>query len=793
MPPHRENPLTNAEMVDILAQHMAVALPNIIAQVNQANNNQNAPCNFKSFNLAKPLKFSGTEGATGLLQWFESIESTFRHVLCPENRKVDFASSVFQKRALTWWNGVMRDRGAEVALAQTWAELRTLMIMEFCPRHELRTLEREFDDLKQESGEHRAYTDRYEELSLLCSTMVTPLDKAIERYIDGLPDSVQDIVTGSNPTTVRQAIELSATLTESQIRKGKLHRKGDKKGKKQEADKKDSKKGKNKQGKDSGSAKGSRKRKASQNFAVTAQQNQAAPNQTVQPPAKKRYEGNAPLCNRCNSHHQQQLLCRFYSNCGKSGHLAEVCRSARNQVAQNPAQQVAQPPVQQQVARPHYPPGSCFNCGDLTHNPKQCPRLVNANPVQAQAHGRAFNMNAQEAQADNDVVNSTFFVNNQHASVLFDSGGDKSFVSLSFEPLLRMSRTKLGKPLTVEVASGEPIVLDFVIRNCQLNLNNHLFPIDLTPMQLGSFDIIVGMDWLAKHRTEVVCFEKIVRVPLSSGEILQVRGEKPVSSLKLMSCFQARKYLRKNYVAFLAHVTADKGQGKSIQDIPIVRDYPELFPEELPGLPPARHVEFRIDLVPGANPIARAPYRLAPSEMQELSKQLQELSDKGFICPSFSPWGAPVLFVKKKDGSFRMCIDYRELNKLTIKNRYPLPRIDDLFDQLQGATCFSKIDLCSGYHQLRVHEEDIPKTTFHTRYGHYEFTVIPFGLTNAPAVFMDLMNKVCKPYLDKFIIVFIDDILIYSKTQDDHEQHLRLTLELLKKEQLFAKFSKCEF
>ncbi|KAF5808044.1 putative nucleotidyltransferase, Ribonuclease H [Helianthus annuus] len=312
-------------------------------------------------------------------------------------------------------------------------------------------------------------------------------------------------------------------------------------------------------------------------------------------------------------------------------------------------------------------------------------------------------------------------------------------------------------------------------------------------MQLGSFSIIVGMDWLAKHRTEVVCFEKIVRVPLSSGMILQVRGEKPASSLKLMSCFQARKYLRKNYVAFLAHVRAYKGQGKSMQDIPVVRDYPELFPEELPGLPPARQVEFRIDLVPGANPIAIAPYRLAPSEMQELSKQLQELSEKGFIRPSFSPWGAPVLFVKKKDGSFRMCIDYRELNKLTIKNRYPLPRIDDLFDQLQGATCFSKIDLRSGYHQLRVHEEDIPKTTFRTRYGHYEFTVMPFGLTNAPVVFMDLMNRVCKPYLDKFIIVFIDDILIYSKTRANHEQHLRLTLELLKKEQLFAKFSKCEF
>nr|GFB39247.1 putative reverse transcriptase domain-containing protein [Tanacetum cinerariifolium] len=179
--------------------------------------------------------------------------------------------------------------------------------------------------------------------------------------------------------------------------------------------------------------------------------------------------------------------------------------------------------------------------------------------------------------------------------------------------------------------------------------------------------------------------------------------------------------------------------------------------------------------------------------MKDLSKQLKELSDKGFIRPSSSPWGAPVLFVKKKDGSFWMCIDYRELNRLTVKNRYPLPRIDDLFDQLQGSSVYSKIDLRSGYHQLRVREEDVPKTTFRTRFGHYEFQVMPFGLTNAPAVFMDLMNRVCKPYLDKFVIVFIDDILIYSKEEKEHEEHLKAILELLKKEELYAKFSKCEF
>ncbi|KAI3754402.1 hypothetical protein L1987_54185 [Smallanthus sonchifolius] len=388
----------------------------------------------------------------------------------------------------------------------------------------------------------------------------------------------------------------------------------------------------------------------------------------------------------------------------------------------------------------------------------------------------AFNINANEAQANNDVVNSTFLVNSQYASILFDISADKSFVSLKFEPLLAKARSQLEKTFTVEVANGDSLTIDSVIHDCSLELNDHTFPINLVPMPLGSFDIIIGMDWLSNHHAEVICFKKCIRIPLPSGETLRVFGEKPCKGLKLMSCTTAQKYLRKKYVAFLAHIVRKDVKEKNIQDIPIIRDFPEVFPEDLSGLPPVR-----------------APYRLAPSEIQELASQLQELSDKGFIRPSHSPWGAPVLFVKKKDGSFRMCIDYRELNKLTIKNRYPLLRIDDLFDQLQGATCLSKIDLRSCYHQLRVQEEDIPKTAFRTRYGHYEFMVMPFGLTNAPAVFMDLMNRVCKPYLEKFMIVFIDDILIYSKTKSEHEQHLRLVLDLLRKEQLYAKFSKCEF
>jgi hypothetical protein len=230
-----------------------------------------------------------------------------------------------------------------------------------------------------------------------------------------------------------------------------------------------------------------------------------------------------------------------------------------------------------------------------------------------------------------------------------------------------------------------------------------------------------------------------------------------------------------------------------LDEIPVVCDYPDVFPDELPGMPPDRDVEFVTELQPGTAPISKRPYRMSPEELAELKNQLQELLDKGYIRPSSSPWGCPALFVKKKDGSLRLCVGYRPLNAVTIKNKYLLPRIDVLFDQLDGARVFSKIDLCSGYHQIKIPPCDIPKTAFSTRYGLYEFLVMSFGLTNAPAYFMYLMNSMFMTELDKFVVVFIDDILIYSKNEKEHAKHLRIVLQCLRDHKLYAKFSKCEF
>jgi hypothetical protein len=270
--------------------------------------------------------------------------------------------------------------------------------------------------------------------------------------------------------------------------------------------------------------------------------------------------------------------------------------------------------------------------------------------------------------------------------------------------------------------------------------------------------------------------------------------------MEVVSALQIKREVQKQEQLYLALITpavdnsSDSKPSISDDARAIINEYKDVFPNDLPsGLPPKRDIDHRIDLVPGQAPPSRPTYRMSQPEMDELKKQLTDLMDKGYVQESKSPYGAPVLFVKKKDGTMRMCVDYRALNKITIKNKYPLPRIDELLDRLLGAKYFSKIDLRSGYWQVRIADQDVHKTAFRTRYGHYEFLVMPFGLTNAPATFMHLMQQTLRKFLDDFVIVFIDDILVYSKTFEDHSKHLRLVLQVLREKQLYAKLSKCEF
>ncbi|GJT67649.1 putative reverse transcriptase domain-containing protein [Tanacetum coccineum] len=385
----------------------------------------------------------------------------------------------------------------------------------------------------------------------------------------------------------------------------------------------------------------------------------------------------------------------------------------------------------------------CGNCKRVGHLTRHCRTAVVATPQKARL----------------EIKQEMFAMSMEDQEIIERRRMSRPRFQRRHGTLLDVIPSTLDTSYAVELLDGRILETNVILRGCTLGFLGHPFDIDLMPVELGSFNVIVGMDWLAKYHMKIIYDERIIRIPYGD-EVLIIEGDGSnggsKSKLSIISGTKTHKYIQKGCQVYLAQVTAkksdDKSEEKRLEDMPIIQDFPKVFPEDFPGLPPTRQVEFQIDLVPGVAPVARSPYRLAPSEMQELSTQLQELSDKGFIRPSSSPWGAPVLFVKKKDGSFQMCIDYRELNKLTVKNRYPLLRIDDLFDQLQGSRVYSKIDLRSGYHQLRVREEDIPKTAFRTRYGHYEF-----------------QNK------------------------KEHEGHLKLILRLLKEEKLFAKFSKCEF
>ncbi|GJU62641.1 putative reverse transcriptase domain-containing protein [Tanacetum coccineum] len=409
--------------------------------------------------------------------------------------------------------------------------------------------------------------------------------------------------------------------------------------------------------------------------------------------------GSLPVCERCFTRHVGQCMIKCHK-CGKIGHKARYCKEKNVATGEN--------------AQPIW---TCYDYGEQVHMRNRCPKKVKQEEV-GEVCGRAYAIKDAEPQGPN-VVTSTFLLNNRYAFVLFYSGSDRSFVDTRFSSMLDIDPVKIDTGYKVELADGRVVSTITVLKGCTLNLVNHLFEIDLMPIELGTFDIIIGMDWLVKHDVVIIYGEKVVRIPYRN-KTLTVESIKGVSRLKVISCIKARKYIERGSHLFLAHVTKKKPKEKRLEDVHVIRYFPEVFLDDLPGLPLPRQVEFRIDLVPGAASVARAPYHLAPFEMRELLEQL-----------------------KKKDGSFRMCIDDRKLNKFTVKNCYPLPRIDDLFDQLQGSSVYSKIDPRSGYHQLRINEEDIPITAFR---------------------------------IDK----------------EKYGKHLKIIL-LLRNERLYAKFSKCDF
>ncbi|GKC66035.1 putative reverse transcriptase domain-containing protein, partial [Tanacetum coccineum] len=491
---------------------------------------------------------------------------------------------------------ISREVGHDAAYGMPYKTLMKMITDKYCPRNEIKKLEMEIWDLKVKGTDLTSYTQRFQELALLCGRMFLEESDKIEKYVGGLPDMIH-----------RKFEDTSRNNQNQQQQQNKRQNTG---------------------------------------RAYTAGTGE-----------KKQYGGSKPLCSKCNYHHDGPCAPKCHK-CNKVFHFARDCRSMAN--ANNANNQKGTGSSQKPT---------CYECGVQGHFKRKCPKLKNNNFGNQVGGGNApakvYTVGHMGKNPDSNVVTGTFLLNNRYASILFDTGADRSFVSTAFSSQIDITPTALDHYYDVELADGRIIGLNTILRGCTLNILNHPFNIDLMPVELGSFDAIIGMDWLVKYQAIIVCAEKIVRIPWGN-ETLIVHGD---------------------------------GSNRGNE---------ALFPEDLSGLPLTRQVEFQIDLIPGAAPVARAPYRLAPSEMKELSEQLKELSDKGFIRPSSSPWGAPILFVKKKDGS---------------------------------------LSPASG-----------------TR-GGYSKNIV--------------QNS---PFLDKFVIIFIDDILIYSKNKKEHEEHLQAVLELLKKE-----------
>ncbi|GJY19952.1 putative reverse transcriptase domain-containing protein [Tanacetum coccineum] len=710
------------------------------------------------FNKQKPRSFEKAVAPVDAENWISHMEKIFDVMDCNDAFKTRLAVYKFEGDALAWWKAYKQAKGGDVwVLTLTWAAFKELFFLQFFPRAEQERLKREYHSIRQRASENSTeYMQRFLRLAGF-----------LRQAAGTAEEQAKNFRWGRNLEILRDRDDYDRSE-----RSDKRHKSGDRyqsdtqQNNYRSHDQKNDRQGSDRQG-----GGGNYRNNNNNNYSrdnnrsnlnryrlyLLYDMNLTSRHGNRNSGAGRDQRNRGQQSHRSTNSGKSFEITSLFSICLKV-HVSRSIIESGSQQSRVPSEGYTHP-VCNTCGRRHpgecrRAAGTCFKCGQAGHLQRDCKKNTGASSSghadkKPDASGRVFALTQDQAANTSGTITGALFIFGRAVFVLFDTGATHSVISTKFASCFTMTPILLDHVLCISTPMKDSARITHVYRDLPLQFDDKIRSVNALPLDMCEFDIILGIDWLAAHRATIDCF-----------------------------------------LATIHDTTSDVS---SIHDQPIVSEFQDVFPEELPGIPPIRDVEFNIELIPGAEPISKAPYRMAPIELKELKDQLQELLERGFIRPSVSPWGAPVLFVKKKDGSMRLCIDYHELNKITIRNRYPLPRIDDLFDQLQGAKHFSKIDLRSGYHQLRVKEQDISKTAFRTRYGHYEFLVMPFGLTNAPAVFMDLMNRVFHEFLDKFVIVFIDDILVFSKSKEEHEEHLRTVLQILRQEKLYAKFSKCEF